>query len=106
MTVPVTQLLDVVHEQLAPLGATRDDYQIQETRDEHGMSRLTLVVSPRLDVEPKALADRLLDGLAAKNSGARLAADVWRQAGTLTVDSAEPTLSPRGKLLPVLHVGV
>jgi hypothetical protein len=104
MTVPVAQLLDVVHEQLAPLGATRDDYQIRDSRDEDGLSRLTVVVSPRLAVEPQALTVKLLDGLAARNSGAKLAADVWRQAGTLTVESAAPTLSPRGKLLPVMHV--
>ena len=104
MTVPVAQLLDVVREQLAPLGATRDDYQIRDSRDENGSSRLTLVVSPRLAVDPQALAAKLLDGLAARNPGAKLAADVWRQAGTLSVESAAPTLSQRGKLLPVLHV--
>ena len=104
MTVPVAQLLDVVHEQLAPLGATRNDYQIQEVRNESGASRLTLVVSPRLYIEPQALVGKLLDGLAARNPGARLAADVWRQAGTLTVESAPPVLTPLGKLLPVVHV--
>jgi hypothetical protein len=104
MTVPVAQLLDVVHEQLAPLGATRNDYQIQEVRNESGASRLTLVVSPRLAIEPQALAGKLLDGLAARNPGAKLAADVWRQAGTLTVESAPPALTPLGKLLPVVHV--
>jgi hypothetical protein len=98
MSVPVAQLLDVVQEELAPLSATQDDFQLWETHDEAGLSRVVLAVSPRLDIDPDLLESRILERLAARSAGAKLAADVWRQAGTIKVVSATPKVSERGKL--------
>jgi hypothetical protein len=87
-----------VQEELAPLSATQDDFQLWETHDEAGLSRVVLAVSPRLDIDPDLLESRILERLAARSAGAKLAADVWRQAGTIKVVSATPKVSERGKL--------
>jgi len=104
MTVSLRELWRIAGERLAPLGATRDDYQVWESHDADGLSRLRIVVNPRIEVDADAVVADVLEGLGRIDHGARLAAEVWRQAGTLKVVSGTPRLSAGAKLVPVLKV--
>lgn len=104
MTVPTHDLWEVAREELALVGGRRDDFQIWERLDEAGLSHLQLVVHPRLDIDPSLVVEHVLERLGSRSPGAKLAADVWRQAGTIELVREPPELSPRGKLLPVITV--
>ena len=105
MTVDARGLWEHAGEALAPAGATRDDYQIWEIHGTDGISRVTLAVSPHLQIDETAVVDRILTRYGNMDPGSKTAADIWRQAGTLTITREKPRLSPGGKLLPVLSIG-
>ena len=99
---------DLVHivEYVLPerFGGTALDYQLSEEEDEQGLTRLYLLVSPRVSLTDEAqIVDALIEALRASSSAAGVAGTVWRQAQTIRVKRAEPVWTARGKLLP-LHV--
>jgi hypothetical protein len=75
------------------------DYQLVEEEDEHGLSRLVLLVHPRVDVpvEEKVI-EEVLDALGTDNDAAGLARVFWKQAETFRVRREEPEWTSRGKL--------
>jgi hypothetical protein len=77
---------------------------VMEEEDERGLTRLYLVVSPRvrLPSEDEAIAT-LLEALRHGSNAADLARAVWQQAGAWRVKRAEPVWTARGKLMP-LHL--
>lgn len=85
-------------------GGSPLDYQLHEEEDERGMTRLSIVVSPRV-----ALADEddvvrtVLDAVRRSGHDGAISGTIWEQAGTLRVRRAEPTWTGRGKLMP-LHL--
>ena len=105
MTVDARALWEHAGEALADAGAKRDDYQIWEMHGSDGIARVSLAVSPHLRIDENALVDQILTRYGRKDPGSKIAADVWRQAGTLTIVREKPRLSSGGKLLPVLAVG-
>ena len=105
MTVDARGLWEHAGEVLADAGATRDDYQIWEIHGADGIARVSLAVSPHLRIDEKAVVERILSRYGKKDPGSKIAADVWRQAETLTVVREKPRLSAGGKLLPVLAIG-
>lgn len=104
MTVSSRVLWEYAGAALAPAGAGRDDYQIWEVRGTDGLSCVRLAVSPHLQIDEQEVVERILRDLAARDAGGKVAAEVWRQAGTLTVIRERPRLSAGGKLLPVLSL--
>lgn len=87
----------------ARFGGSPLDYQIAEEEDEDGLTRLTLVVSPRVgEVDHGALGEAMLQALAETSVAATVARAFWQQAGTLRVRRAEPYTNARGKQ-PLLH---
>jgi phenylacetate-coenzyme A ligase PaaK-like adenylate-forming protein len=79
-------------------GGTPLDYQLQEGEDAQGLTRLTLVVSPRVNhVNDQEMIEFLLERLRASSPMADAAGTVWRGAGTLRVARREPALTERGK---------
>ena len=83
-------------------GGTLLDYQLMETEDEDGITRLTLLVNPELAIDN---ADDIVatvgDALAAQSVGADVARTTWAQANTLRVKRAKPVRTARGKLFPL-----
>lgn len=100
---------DMVHilESVLPerFGGSPLDYQLHEEEDERGLTRLTIVVSPSVDLEDeRAVVDAVLEGVRESGHAGAIAGAIWAQAGTLRVRRAAPTWTRRGKLMP-LHLG-
>src|SRR5581483_2878337 len=76
MTVPSRVLWELAGAALAAAGATRDDYQIWEIRLREGVSRVALAVAPHVEIDERALVERVLGELARRDAGGALAADV------------------------------
>lgn len=85
-------------------GGSPLDYQLVEEEDEHGFTRLSVHVSPKLVIESEeAVIDTILDGLGRESSSADGARAMWKQAKTLRVKRSDPIWTARGKLMP-LHL--
>ena len=85
----------------AEFGGGPGDYQLLEEEEENGLTRLTLLVHPSVDLdEPKIIA-RLRVALSGGARDNRFMAGVWKNAGTFRVKRQVPYASPRGKILPL-----
>jgi hypothetical protein len=94
-------------EEVLPLrfGGSPLDYQFLEEEDENGFTRLTLIISPRVNLlNEKNVLDILLEALEQEGGASNMARAVWNQAGTLRIKRMEPIWTHRGKLMP-LHLG-
>lgn len=105
VTLVGSEMVRILEEVLpARCGGSAVDYQLLEEEQADGLTRLFVLVSPRVELaDERQVVEAVLDGLRGRPGGAAVARAVWRQAGTLAVRRAEPRLTPRGKLLP-LHV--
>ena len=94
-------MLRVLEEVLpARFGGAGDDYQVVETEGTEGILRLELIVSPRVGpVDPEQVREAFLEALG-DGSLDRLRAEIWRQAGTVTVSRRWPSSTRAGKILP------
>jgi hypothetical protein len=100
-----TDMLRVLEEVLpSRFGGNPTDYQLMEEEDEHGLTRLSLLISPRvrLNDEGEVLA-AVFDGLRSPSPASDLARATWRAAGSLRIRREEPIWTARGKLMP-LHL--
>jgi hypothetical protein len=85
-------------------GGSALDYQLLEEEDEQGLTRLSLLVSPKIELaDETAVIEVVLDALGHGSVMADSARAIWRQAQTLRVKRAEPVWTARGKLMP-LHL--
>jgi hypothetical protein len=77
-----------------------------EEEGDHGQTRLTLRIHPRLGAldEARILA-RFVEGLGKADRNQRFVTETWRTSGTFRVARLEPRTSPRGKTLSV-HLAV
>ena len=83
----------------ARFGGSPLDYQFIEEEDGNGFTRLTLAVSPKVQIaDEAAVVDVVLRALPGDNVRA-----LWEQAKTLRVKRMEPVSTSRGKILP-LHL--
>ena len=88
----------------ARFGGTPIDYQLMEEEDERGLTRLSLLISPRVTIADEAAVIALvLESMRRSSAAADIAQAIWRQAGALRVQRREPIWTARGKLLP-LHL--
>lgn len=95
-----------VMEEVLPtrFGGSPLDYQLLEEEDASGLTRLSLLVSPRVGaIDEASVVDTLLRALAEGSVSADLASALWKQAGTLRVQRLDPIWTKRGKLNP-LHL--
>ncbi|MGH7177230.1 MAG: hypothetical protein ACREJC_07615, partial [Tepidisphaeraceae bacterium] len=85
-------------------GGHATDYQFLEEEDS-GMSKVSLLVSPRLGAMNDAVVvATVLDALAnGSGGGGAMMADVWRAGNTLRVVRREPAVTAAAKTLP-LHI--
>jgi hypothetical protein len=104
MTFARADLLRVLEEALpARIGGTAADYQVVERDGADGISRLELLVSPRLGPLDEARVRAVfLEELGRVGVGEQLAAAFWQRAGTVTVRRSPPLATRAGKVLPFL----
>lgn len=102
---------NVVHiiEQVLParFGGSAVDYQLVEAEDAHALTRLFLLVSPRVGaVDEAAVLQAFIDALGATSErprGGRRA--ILEQARAIQVRRLHPVPTPMGKLLPFYTLG-
>ncbi len=88
----------------ARFGGSAVDYQLVEEEDRDSLTRLSLLVSPRVALPDEAVVvEALLRMLRQAEGGADQVQAFWRQAGALRVKRQEPIWNAREKLLP-LHL--
>lgn len=88
----------------ARFGGSLQDYQLLEEEDEDGFTRVSLVVSPTVEIADETeIIEVVLEALGQSSIAADFARAIWTQAKTLRVKRVEPTWTARGKLMP-LHV--
>ena len=97
---------EMVHilEEILPMhfGGSPLDYQLMEEEDEQGFTRLTLIISPKIEIKDnKEVIDIILKALRESSISADMAQAIWSQAGTLRVKRMEPVWTNRGKLMPL-----
>jgi hypothetical protein len=98
----VIRLLDEVLP--SRFGGGPTSYQLVEDEID-GLPRVTLVVDPAVGaLDGSAVAEALLEGLAAGPAYRTMMVDVWRSGSILRVERREPSATRAGKILP-LHVG-
>lgn len=82
----------------ARFGGNPLNYQLVEDEDEKGFTRLSLHVSPDVQIDDEsALIDVVLDELDRTSVAAGMARAHWEAAGTFRVVRQEPQASSRGK---------
>jgi len=73
-----------------------------EEEDEQGFTRLSLVISPKVEIADEAeVVLTVLEALGHGSDAADQARALWSQAGSLRVKRAEPAWTSRGKLMPL-----
>jgi len=83
-------------------GGSALDYQFTEEEDEGGFTRLIVRVAPSIALGDEAEAiEFILRALEQSGGGAAVAQSTWRQAGTLRIRRETPTMTGRGKLMPL-----
>ncbi|HEX7880946.1 MAG TPA: hypothetical protein VF720_16155, partial [Candidatus Eisenbacteria bacterium] len=99
MTVPVRAVDASIAAVVESLGGSPDAWQRRVVVEESGSARLVVVIHP--DLGPLDEAVLLADvhaRLATAGAGLDVAADLWRQAGTIRVVREAPARSPGAKL--------
>ncbi len=85
-------------------GGSALDYQLSEQEDEAGLTRLYLIISPRVEIaDERQVIDAVFEALRGSSPMGDAARNVWQQADTLRIKRMEPVWTARGKLLP-LHL--
>ncbi len=105
VTLVGSEMVSILEEVLpARFGGSALDYQLVEEEDEQGFTKLSLLVSPRVEIaDETAVINTVLDALGPNGVADGLTRATWRQAGTLRVKRMEPIRTARGKLMP-LHL--
>ena len=105
MTLIGNDLVRVLEEILpSRFGGSAQDYQFEEEEDQQGLTKLSLIVSPRIQLgNEKEAIDVVLSAMPSGGPGSDLGRAMWLQAHTIRVKRAEPIWTGRGKLMP-LHL--
>jgi hypothetical protein len=83
-------------------GGSALDYQFAEEEDAAGFTRLVLRVAPHVALPDESeVVDFVLGALDRAGGGASVAQSMWRQAGTVRLRREQPTMTGRGKMLPL-----
>lgn len=77
------------------------DYQLLEEEDRNGVTRLSLLISPKIQIQEESdVIATVLEALRRK-SRAHKAIELWKQAGTMRIKRQEPILTGYGKFMPL-----
>lgn len=104
VTLAVADLYGIVENELPRrFGGRLGDFQLVESQDEAGVSRLTLRADPSLGpLDEHALRESLLGAIAEQRHFYGFMSDMLRQAEALRVERRPPERTAAGKLLPVV----
>lgn len=96
-------LIDVIERVLPErFGGSALDYQLMEEEDEKGFTRLSLLVSPKVQIQDESqIVPAVLEQMRASSVMADVARGIWAQTGTLQLKRMDPIWTGRGKLLPL-----
>jgi len=101
MTLIGNEIERVLEEELpARCGGSSQDYQLIEEEDENGLTRMSLLVSPKVDVADERALEVLAEALSRGSVAAALSRTIWQQGRNLRVVREEPRWTARGKLVP------
>jgi hypothetical protein len=105
MTLIGTDMLRILEEVLpSRFGGGPTDYQLLEEEDERGLTRLSLLVSPKIELaDENVVIEAVFHGLGSPSPASDLARATWQAAGSLRIRRQEPVWTQRGKLMP-LHL--
>jgi hypothetical protein len=98
-----TEMVRILEEVLpARFGGSPLDYQMVEAEDGRGLTRLQLLISPRVQIVDESMViEVMLEALRQSSPMADAARTVWQQAETIQVNRTEPIWTGRGKLMPL-----
>lgn len=105
VTLVGSEMIHILEEDLpARFGGSPLDYQLMEEEDEQGFTRLSLIVSPKIEISNEgAVIETVMEALGRGSVAASLARATWGQVGTIRIKRIEPIWTSRGKLMP-LHL--
>jgi hypothetical protein len=101
-----TDFVRIVEKELpSAFGGQSTDYQLVEEEDARGLTRLRLIVSPRVgEIDEEKLVARFIKSLRSAalspESWTQSGTEMWGQARTLRVRREYPIPTPSGKILP------
>jgi len=106
VTLVGSEMVRILEEVLpSRFGGSPLDYQLLEEEDEKGYTRLSLIVSPRIEImDERAVIEAVLESLGKGSDAADLARSIWTQAKTLQVKRIDPIQTTRGKQMPLYMV--
>lgn len=106
MTLVGSEMLSILEDVLpTKFGGTPLDYQLLEEEDDRGFTRLSVIVSPRIDLQDEsAVVETVLDAMGKTSVSADIARATWSKAGTLRVKRMEPVIPASGKFMPLYTV--
>ena len=98
--------VQIIEKQLPEIfGGRSADYQLVEEEDSDGLTRLQLMLSPRLgEIDETKVLDQFMTLLRnsehSPESWAQSGVEMWRQAGVVKVKRGHPVPTKSGKILP------
>ncbi len=105
-----SEMIRILEEVLpSRFGGSALDYQLLEEEDEHGFTRLSLLVHPDILVDDEnAVVETVLDALQQSSASpgqgslaAEMTRSTWKQANTLRIKRKTPILTGHGKMMPL-----
>lgn len=105
VTLVGSDMLRILEEVLpSRFGGTPLDYQLIEEEDENNLTKLSLLIHPRVEIRDETLVIKtVLQELKSGGGSSSMAGTIWAQAGTFRVKREKPIATAAGKLMP-LHV--
>jgi len=105
VTLVGSEMLHILEEVLpARFGGSLQDYQLLEEEDRDGFTRLSLVISPKVEItDERSVIETVMEALGKSSCAAEQARAIWDRAGTLEIKRMEPVWTARGKMMP-LHL--
>jgi hypothetical protein len=99
------EIVQILEEVLpARFGGSPLDYQLLEEEDERGFTRLSLVISPRVQIGSEQEVVAIMHAALRRSSAAGdMVRSVWQAADAIQVKRQEPAVTATGKVLP-LHI--
>jgi len=106
VTLVGSEMIHILEEVLpSRFGGTPLDFQLIEEENEEGITKLHLLVNPKIEIRnEKEVIEVVLGALSHSSVSANLAQALWDQAKTLRVKRMEPIWTPRGKFMPFYKV--
>ncbi len=96
--------MEYVIEEVLPtrFGGSPLDYQLEESEDEDGLTRLTLVIHPNVELQSeREVTEAVLEALSNVSAAADVASASWKHGDSLRVRRSRPHTS--GGKQPLLH---